>query len=170
MWRRPQEQDDGENDRSGREIGGDRGGAREHGEAAGQSADDDVQHAALLEPQGIDDAIDERPEEDVERDMGVQDPGRGADGQGDDQPDTGQPRPAGAKHAGGERPVARPRHPRIQFAFGILIERPGTGRRQKNRQDENGNFPQRQGRARRRRHAGDRAQRNRRTDPQFEYV
>ena len=93
MRRRPEEQNDGQNDRGGREAGRDRRGACKHREASGQAADDDVPGAALLEPDGVDDAVDEGAEKDVERDMRIEQPCRAADGDREDCADRDEPGP-----------------------------------------------------------------------------
>ena len=55
------------------------GGAGEHGPAAGQPAEDDVQPGAALQPDGVNDGVKKAPEEDVHRRPGVEREPGGAD-------------------------------------------------------------------------------------------
>src|SRR3974377_2285099 len=64
VWRRPQEKDKPHQGWDNLRHRSYRGGAGEHGEAAGQPSDDDVPSAAALQPYGVDNAIGEGAEKD----------------------------------------------------------------------------------------------------------
>ena len=110
------------------------------------------------------------PQENIERDVGIEDPSRDTDGKGEHQGDAGKPHPARPEHACHKGAIAGPRHARVQFALHIMIECAGATGSQNHRQSEHRNLPIWQGRARRHRHAGHRTERDGRTDAQFEHI
>ncbi len=113
MRRRPQEQDQRQQHRLGRQAGGDRRGAGEDGEAARHAADHDVPPGPALEPDGVDHRVEEGAEEGVERGQRI---GRQPGGESPASTVSARSAPASRRCGGAARrwrtDAARALHPR----------------------------------------------------------
>ncbi len=171
MRRRPQEQHDGERKRQRpQRFGRHRRGAGEHGEAAGEAADHDVQPGPALEPDRVDDAVGERAEERVERRHRIERVPGQRDAGGADREDREQPRAPGDEAARDERAAARPAHARIEVALDVLIERAGGRRGHRHGRGEQHDVPRGKRGTRRDRGACHGREADDEADPQLEQV
>jgi hypothetical protein len=151
--------------RQGRVDGGRPG---QHREAAGKAAQHDVEPGPALEPDRIDDAVDEGAQEDVAGGGPVggeagQQHRRGQEAEDDREPDR-----AAVEITGDEGAVPGARHAGVEIAFHIVIEGAGTGRRQENGEAQQRHLPAGEGGAGRHRDAGERAQHDGQADPELE--
>ena len=103
----------------------DGGGAGQHGPAAGQSADHDVEPGAAFEPYRVDDAVEERAEENKERRPGVESAPGGEYCHQQQGGDAQQPMAAVAEAAAGEGPRLRAAHQAVDVALIELVEGAG---------------------------------------------
>ena len=142
----------------------------EHRPATRQASKDNVEPGVALQPDGIDDGVEESPQKNIQRGPGIErDPcstyGKQRQCANDQQPDR-----ATTDLARRERTFAGARHQGVEIALVILVEGPGAGRGYQHGKRQNDNLPPAQSSAGADGQPGQRRKSNDDTNAQLEHT
>ena len=165
--RRPEEDDQEERDRRQSQVPGRGRPADQRRDRAGGPADDDVLRRRALQPAGVDEDVEEVPDERQRRGQDVDRAGEQHERERRQrEPELERVR---RRHpAGGDRPRARPlAHQRVDVAVDHVVERAGAAAGEREPDDERGQVAERRHALRADEHPADPGQEQQRHDPRL---